>query len=94
MRRGSGAPSWELADTPERPQDRIRARELGAALAHATGGLPLEQREVFVLAQVEGLRYVEIGEILGIPVGTVKSRMHAAVRTIRAALRRKGFEPT
>ena len=46
-----------------------------------------------VARQVERLRYQEIGRILDIPVGTVKSRMHAAVRQIRAALEREGIEP-
>ena len=50
----------------------------------------MEHREVCVLAQVDALRYAEIAEILGIPVGTVKSRMHGAVREVREALRREG----
>jgi RNA polymerase sigma-70 factor (ECF subfamily) len=67
--------------------------ELAEALRHAIERLPEEHREVFVLAQVETLRYQEIAEILGIPVGTVKSRMHAAVRLLREDLRREGIEP-
>lgn len=84
----------EIAASAAVPEDAVRGAEAGRALAAAIGRLPDEQREVFVLAQVEGLKYQDIGEILGIPVGTVKSRMHAAVRGIRAALRREGFEPT
>lgn len=67
--------------------------ELAAALERAVGTLAAEQLEVFVLARVENLRYQEIGEILGIPVGTVKSRMHAAWRQIRSALKIEGIEP-
>ena len=66
---------------------------LGQALDRGVAGLGEQHREVFVLSQVEGLRYQEIGEILGIPVGTVKSRMHAAVRQLREQLARDGFEP-
>jgi RNA polymerase sigma-70 factor (ECF subfamily) len=67
--------------------------ELARALRAAVAGLPAEQREVFALTQVEGLRYEEIALILRVPVGTVKSRMHTAVRTLRARLTRDGFEP-
>ena len=57
------------------------------------GTLPPDLLEVWTLAQVEGLRYQEIAEILDIPVGTVKSRVHAAVRKLRAWLSARGFEP-
>ena len=48
--------------------------------------LPEGQREVFVMANDLGMRYQEIGAILGIPEGTVKSRMHHAVRALREDL--------
>jgi RNA polymerase sigma-70 factor (ECF subfamily) len=41
--------------------------------------LPDFLREVLVLAYYQGLKYREIAEILDIPVGTVKSRLHAAL---------------
>lgn len=75
------------------PDERERAHELRRALDAAIGALGTEHREVFVLAQIEGLKYQEIGEILSIPVGTVKSRMHTATRQVREALIRGGFEP-
>jgi RNA polymerase sigma-70 factor (ECF subfamily) len=75
------------------PEGRADAREVGAALRAAVAALPEEHREVFALAQGEGLRYQDIAAILGIPVGTVKSRMHAATGLLREHLRRAGFEP-
>ncbi len=66
---------------------------LASALDRGVAALGEQHREVFVLSQVESLRYQEIAEILGIPVGTVKSRMHAAVRQLRDRLSREGFEP-
>ena len=83
----------DLEGTEGAPEDEVRSQEIRAGLARALERLPTEQREVFVLTQVEGLRYQEIGAILQIPVGTVKSRMHAAVRALRAALLREGIEP-
>jgi RNA polymerase sigma-70 factor (ECF subfamily) len=77
----------------EEPGASLHRSELAAALGRAIGALPDDLREVFVLAQVDGLRYAEVGEILGIPVGTVKSRMFAAVRSVREVLRREGIEP-
>ena len=52
----------------------------------ALSKLPLNQREVYVLAEFQGLKYQDIGEALEIPVGTVKSRMFHAVRRLREIL--------
>lgn len=75
------------------PDSGVSDAELARAIRAAVADLPAEQREVFALTQVEGLRYEEIAVILKVPVGTVKSRMHTAVRTLRARLAREGFEP-
>lgn len=80
------------AATPSAPE-ALAAGELGRALEEALASLGADHREVFVLTQVEGLRYQEIAEILDVPVGTVKSRVHAAVRKLRAWLTERGFEP-
>lgn len=85
--------SADLAGASPAPSSGIEGRELARALERAVASLGPEHREVFVLAQVESLKYEEIGRILGIPVGTVKSRMHAAVRQVREILVREGFEP-
>jgi len=66
--------------------DRL-ARQEAAELVHAAlEDLPEGQRMVFVLAEAQGLKYREISEILEIPVGTVKSRMNAAVTRLRGML--------
>ena len=61
---------------------RYRMQRIRSAIAR----LPQRQRIVFVLSHFEGLRYAEISEVLGIPVGTVKSRMHHAVARLRELL--------
>ena len=84
-------------DLPDRPIEAIqgvRDREIREALGRALETLTTEQRDVYVLAQVEGLKYQEIGEILEVPVGTVKSRMHAAIRALRHRLSEMGIEPS
>jgi len=45
-----------------------------------------EQRLVFIMAKSQGMKYADIADTLGIPVGTVRSRMHAAVRRLQALL--------
>jgi len=53
----------------------------------AVADLPEHHRLVFVLSHFQGLKYHEIAEILEIPVGTVKSRMSAAVRMLREQIK-------
>jgi RNA polymerase sigma-70 factor (ECF subfamily) len=73
--------------------DGVASREAVEALRVAVSHLPVEQREVLALTRSGTLRYEEVAAILEIPVGTVKSRMHAAVGSLREALRRRGHEP-
>ncbi|MEN8149488.1 MAG: sigma-70 family RNA polymerase sigma factor [Planctomycetota bacterium] len=83
--------SRTLADTVEgespRPADEVRRQEIGKAIKAAVSRLPEEQRLVFVLSENQGMKYAEISEVMEIPVGTVKSRMHAAVRRLRELLK-------
>ncbi|HUX16621.1 MAG TPA: sigma-70 family RNA polymerase sigma factor, partial [Phycisphaerae bacterium] len=48
--------------------------------------LPLAHREIISLAHFQGLSYKEMAEALGIPIGTVMSRLHAARRALRTKL--------
>jgi RNA polymerase sigma-70 factor (ECF subfamily) len=77
------AAGWEI---PVRATQSDRV-ELAEVLAQV-GRLPAEQREVLMLAAVEELRYEEIAEVLGVPIGTVMSRLSRA----RDKLRRMNAE--
>jgi len=69
------------------PPDReLERRELGREISGALADLPEPLRDVFSLATAGGLKYREIAELLGIPVGTVKSRMAAAEERLRERL--------
>jgi RNA polymerase sigma-70 factor, ECF subfamily len=70
------------SDAP-RPEESAVARENERALRRALLQLPEGQQAVLELAVRQSLKYEEISAILGIPVGTVKSRVHAAVQTLR-----------
>jgi RNA polymerase sigma-70 factor (ECF subfamily) len=52
----------------------------------ATQRLPIAFREVVVLVHIGGFSYLEVAGILGVPVGTVMSRLWRARRLLRAAL--------
>ena len=69
------------------PAEELNRKEIGERLKDAVSRLPEEQRLVFVLAENQGLKYAEISEVMEIPVGTVKSRMHAAMRRLRELLK-------
>lgn len=55
-------------------------------LERGFGRLPLDHRAVIVLKHYAGLSNEEIAEALNIPEGTVRSRLHYSIRTLRAAL--------
>ncbi len=63
----------------EREQTRLRVRQ-------AIGTLPDREREVLVLKEFESLKYREIAEVIGIPIGTVMSRLYSARRNLASAI--------
>lgn len=71
----------EIAELPghSAPADRIQIRDLDAALAR----LPDEQREVLLLIALEQLSYEETAKSLGIPIGTVMSRLSRGRERLR-----------
>lgn len=58
-----------------------------AAMREAINGLPVELRDTLELRLEQELSYEEIAQVLDIPVGTVRSRLHNAVRHLRDAMR-------
>jgi len=66
----------------EQSEDRILDRLTLAEVQRAIAALPDEQREVLVLVCVEDLTYREAADILGVPIGTVMSRLARARRRI------------
>lgn len=63
------------------PEREFEKREAAARVAALLGQLKPDHREVFALFELEGLSCSEIGEQIGIPVGTVYSRLHRARHT-------------
>ncbi len=68
--------------------DLLTALEIEAGLS----GLPLPEREVLILFHLQDLSLSTCSEVLGVPPGTVKSRLHRARRMLRDVLVKRGFE--
>jgi RNA polymerase sigma-70 factor (ECF subfamily) len=71
------------ADVSERVMQSLNRDEVRSALA----AVPDDQRRTIEMAYYEGLTHVEIAEALGLPLGTVKSRLRLGLEKMRSALR-------
>ena len=70
-------------DPGEGPETYVQRQELGQAIQRGLGTLPSEQRMVIVLSDIQGMKYGEIAQTLGISLGTVKSRLNRGRRKLR-----------
>ncbi len=75
-----------VASDDENPEELLEARELGAEIEVAIGRLRPEYRTAILLRHVEGNAYEEIAEIMGVPLGTVKTYIHRARGELRESL--------
>jgi RNA polymerase sigma-70 factor (ECF subfamily) len=74
------------------PERRSRAQEAHDILWEALGRVSVDHREVLVLKEIQELNYGEIAEAVGIPEGTVASRLYHARRALKEALEGMGVE--
>ncbi len=83
-----------LADSSaESPAAAAERRQMARALERAIASLRPEYREAVVLRYVEGQSYEEIGEVLDLPLGTVKTNLHRARKAMAAAMAAAGWAP-
>jgi RNA polymerase sigma-70 factor (ECF subfamily) len=81
-----------LADQPDRPTGADEdGGELRCAIRKAVDGLRSDYREVFILFHETGQSYEEIAEVIGRPVGTIKTWLHRARAIILEALNQRGL---
>ncbi len=73
----------EPPDTGDAPDDQLLREERVGQVQAALGRLSDEYRMAIILREMEGLGYESIAEILGISVGTVRSRLHRARSLMR-----------
>jgi RNA polymerase sigma-70 factor (ECF subfamily) len=69
-----------------RPGTALERSEDEAMLQAALNRLSPEHRSVLVLKEIEGMKYEEIAEVMGVPIGTVRSRIHRARLELRDLL--------
>jgi RNA polymerase sigma factor (sigma-70 family) len=79
-----------LFDDAPGPAELFHIRDREDEVQRALYRLPADYREALVLFYVQGLKYREIAEVLGIPLGTVKSRLHGGLLRLRASLQGRG----
>lgn len=100
LRRGKSGPELERitpllserapsSDDPARDRREADARD---TLWRGLGRISVEHREVLVLKELEGLGYADIAATLGVPEGTVASRLYHARKALRGALEEMGVE--
>lgn len=87
----SGRPSDPVIDPVDeslgnQPGDELTRREDHRQLHEAIAKLSPEHREVLLMKDLDDLKYEDIAEVLGVPIGTVRSRLHRARLELRALL--------
>ena len=101
LRRRRGISLDELDDSGQAPVERLVAAgpdvlsqlldfERGTLLAAAIGELPAIHREVLTLRFEEDMKLEQIAEVAGVPLATVKSRLHRALENLRTRIESAG----
>jgi RNA polymerase sigma-70 factor (ECF subfamily) len=100
LRRRNASPETETGlqetislDQRVGPARLAESAELGRQIEKALADMPPRDRSVLILREVEGMPYSEIAEILELPLGTLKARLHRAREQLRAKLVRAGVTP-
>ena len=83
---------FDVTHSNENPERDASLGDLRQSIASAMERLSPEHREILMLRHFQDLSYQEIAECLGVPKGTVMSRLHAARRGLRNALEGSAYE--
>jgi len=82
-----------VGDAQDSAEDVVVGRTFDVVIDAALSALPTTFRQVVLLVDVDGLTYAEAAEVLGVPEGTVMSRLHRARRRIRDRLAAADLAP-
>lgn len=85
QRSHEGLDEQTACDRPA-PETAVGRLETVTRVRNAVAALPLEQRQVLALVDLEGFAYCEVARILDIPIGTVMSRLHRGRKSLLASL--------
>src|SRR6266699_4945314 len=84
---GSGSGRSVAASSPT-PEQALQSKEQETSIQQALGRLSREHRSIIVLRDIEGFSYNEIADVLGVSIGTVKSRLARARGDLKKTLMR------
>jgi RNA polymerase sigma factor (sigma-70 family) len=76
----------ERPDEALDPEQQLVQQDTVARVRRALDALPVEFREIVLLREIEGLSYKEIADVLGVPIGTVMSRLSRGRERLLASL--------
>jgi len=88
-----GGASWERADSRRQPDEVVASGQTAALVRRILDDLPIAQREVLVLCFIEERSATEAARLLGLPVGTVKSRLRLGRQRFSHRARQLGLAP-
>lgn len=80
-----------LSSPAGQPNEHVEREELASIIRASVDSLPEHLRTTIVMCYYQGLKYKDIADSLDIPVGTVKSRLHAAILRLSDAWKRLGL---
>jgi len=82
-----GDAPFEVADRGPGPEDNVLTKDLDTRIQEALAMLPEFFRLAVIYADIEGLSYEEIAEVMGTSIGTVRSRIHRGRSLLRDKLK-------
>lgn len=93
LRGSEEAAGYDFSPAARSPEQLVVGEQFDAVVASSLRSLPQHQRQVVELVDLDGLSYAEAAEVIGVPVGTVMSRLHRARARIRHRLVAAGLVP-
>jgi RNA polymerase sigma-70 factor (ECF subfamily) len=81
---------WLIGETKNSPPQWTERQEEWREIERALGALPLAQRTVIVMFYINDLSVQEIAEVMDLPEGTVKSRLHYGRKALRTLMEKQG----
>jgi len=84
---GNGNPH-QIRDASPTPEQALETKEQDLAIQAALGKLTSDHRSIIILRDIEGFSYSEIADVLGVSIGTVKSRIARARADLKNSLMR------
>jgi RNA polymerase sigma-70 factor, ECF subfamily len=88
--RGESGRAMDFPNPGPTPEETAQSAELGGAIQEALNALPSDQRLAVILCDVKGMEYAEIAHVMGVSLGTVKSRINRARNRLRERLLARG----